>query len=76
MSDVPTSICMYIHDMQGLKCDALASLAALSGLTSLDVSLCRGIGDGVMHTLQELSVSSLNTSMCSQVQGRHVCVIG
>jgi hypothetical protein len=51
--------------LQGLRCDQLGSLAALTGLTELDVSLCRGVGEATLASLQGLQeLRVLNASVC------------
>lgn len=56
---------MHCTVLQGLRCEALGALAALSGLTELDVSLCRGVGEGTLASLQGLQeLRVLNASVC------------
>lgn len=51
--------------LQGLRCEQLGSLAALTGLTELDVSLCRGVGEATLASLQGLQeLRVLNASVC------------
>lgn len=51
--------------LQGLRCETLGALAALSGLTELDMSLCRGVGEGTLASLQGLQqLRVLNASVC------------
>lgn len=54
-----------LRSMQGLRCEQLGSLAALTGLTELDVSLCRGVGEATLASLQGLQeLRVLNASVC------------
>ncbi len=51
--------------VQGLRCEALGELAALTALTALDLSLCRGVSEATLHTLAGLDeLRVLNASVC------------